>query len=81
MGWGRGVELDWGHSVSWKEEFQGWVVEVVVAEKCEYTQCHLAVCLKMVLTINVMPVYPLITRITAKWRMILDSSLSMLVCL
>lgn len=26
-------------------------------EKCEYTQYHLAVCLKMIITINVMPVY------------------------
>lgn len=53
--------------------FQRWVVEMVVEEKCEYTQYLLAVCLKLVITIYVMPAYSPITRIPVKWKMSLES--------
>lgn len=53
--------------------FQRWVVEMVVAEKCEYTQYLLAVSLKMVITIHVMTACSPITRIPAKWKMSLES--------
>lgn len=53
--------------------FQRWVVEMIVAEKCEGTQYLLAVCSKMVITTHVVPAYSPITRIPAKWKMSLES--------